>query len=116
MKRLRNHCIGVDQGDVLLFSDFENGGRMWAGDGPRVRRRKVSFAETFRSPPAVHVSITMWDTDGDRNQRADIAADKISETGFTLVFRTWGDSRVARVRAGWMAIGELRNADDWDLY
>ncbi|MDF0601500.1 H-type lectin domain-containing protein [Psychromarinibacter sp. C21-152] len=116
MKRLRNHHIGVDQGSVLMFSDFENGGRMWSGDGARQRRKKVKFAESYRAPPAVHVSIAMWDTDGNTNQRADIAAEKITETGFELVFRTWGDSRVARVRADWMAVGELRHADDWELY
>ncbi len=116
MKRLRNHYIGVDQGSVLMFSDFEDDGPMWSGEGSRQRRRTVTFSEAYRAPPAVHVSIAMWDTDGDTNQRADISAEEISETGFDLVFRTWGDSRVARVRADWMAVGELRHADDWELY
>ncbi|MFT7047363.1 MAG: hypothetical protein ACJAYH_002651, partial [Celeribacter sp.] len=26
-----------------------------------------------------------------------------------------GDTRVARVRADWMAIGPVRHADDWDV-
>lgn len=116
MKRLRNHYIGIDQGSVLMFSDFENDGRMWSGDGPRLQRRKVRFAEAFRAPPMVHVAISMWDTDGNTNQRADISAARITESGFDLEFRTWGDSRVARVRADWMAIGELSHADEWDLY
>ncbi len=116
MKRLRNHLIGIDQGSILMFSEFENEGRMWSGSGPRLRRRKQTFKEAFRLPPAVHVAISMWDTDGDTNQRADITAEKITETGFDLVFRTWGDSRVARVRADWMAMGELPDPDDWDLY
>jgi hypothetical protein len=32
-----------------------------------------------------------------------------------MVFRTWGDTRVARVRADWMAIGEQRSDEDWDV-
>ena len=35
--------------------------------------------------------------------------------GFALVFRTWGDTRVARVRATWMAIGPVRDDDTWDV-
>lgn len=116
MKRLQNHLVGIDQGSVVLFSDFENGGRMWTGQGPRVMRKKIRFSEKYRSPPMVHVSISMWDMDQDKNQRADISADKVSAVGFDLVFRTWGDSRVARVRADWLSVGELVHADEWDLY
>ncbi|MDJ0627964.1 MAG: H-type lectin domain-containing protein [Rhodobacter sp.] len=116
MKRLRNYLVGVDQGSSVLFSDFENDGKMWAGDGPRTRRRKVKFSETFRSPPSVQVTMSMFDLDHKTNQRADITAEKITEAGFDIVFRTWGDSRIARVRADWMAIGELKDEDEWDLY
>jgi len=31
------------------------------------------------------------------------------------VFRTWGDSKVARIRADWMAVGEVADDDAWDL-
>ncbi|MGR3530942.1 MAG: H-type lectin domain-containing protein, partial [Sulfitobacter sp.] len=48
--------------------------------------------------------------------RADIRCENISEDGFDLVFRTWGDTRIARVRAAWMSIGPLSQKDDWDLY
>lgn len=116
MKRLRNHLIGVDQGDLILFSDFENGGPMWTGSGPRVSRTTVTFSESFRTAPNVQVGLSMWDLDGASNVRTDISAEDITEAGFEIVFRTWGDSRVARVRANWMAIGELRHSDEWDLY
>jgi hypothetical protein len=58
----------------------------------------------------------MWDMDQKTNNRADIAAEKITKTGFFIVFRTWGDTRVARIRADWLALGELHSDDDWDLY
>lgn len=116
MKRLQNHYIGVDQGSVMLFSDFENGGTMWTGNGPRLSRKKITFAESFRAPPTVQIGISMWDMDNETGQRADLKAEKIAVDGFDIVFRTWGDTRVARVRADWMAFGELRHADEWDLY
>ncbi|MBY6046143.1 H-type lectin domain-containing protein [Vannielia litorea] len=115
MKRLRNHLVGVDEGSVVLFSDFEDGGEMWTGTGPRQARRAVSFSESYRGVPTVMVNLAMWDMDQKTNPRADISAENITNDGFELVFRTWGDTRVARVRASWMAIGELRHEDDWEL-
>lgn len=116
MKRFRNHYIGVDQGDKVLFSDFADDGPMWTGTGPREHRARVDFVESYRLPPAVHVSLSMWDIGSAQNSRMDVKAEKIDEVGFDLVFRTWDDTRVARVRVGWTSIGELRHADEWDLY
>lgn len=89
---------------------------MWAGTGPREAKAKITFSERFRDAPAVHLSLSMWDMKGETNQRADLRAEAITDTGFDIVFRTWGDSRVARIRADWMAIGEISGEDDWDLY
>ena len=55
----------------------------------------------------MHVSISMWDMASDANQRADIRAAHIRRDGFEIVFTTWEDTRVARIRADWMAIGAL---------
>lgn len=107
--------IAIRQGSTLLFSDYEHGGVMWSGTGPREARLPIAFPEPFRSLPAVMVGISMWDIDGKTNQRADIRAEEVTETGFQLVFRTWGDTRVARIRADWTALGEVRDDDDWDV-
>ena len=116
MKKLRNAFIGVDQGDVILFSDFEDDGPMWSSSGTRVSETRVSFSQEFRSPPAVQVGLSMWDIDTRANVRTDVSTELVSTTGFKIIFRTWGDTKVARVRANWLAIGELKHADDWDLY
>ncbi len=115
MKKLRNHLIGIDQGDALMFSDFEDDGEMWTGTGPRRAYKAVQFHQHFKSAPTVHVSLSMWDMDQMTNQRADIRAEDITREGFQLVFRTWGDTRVARARASWLAIGEVPHDDDWDI-
>ncbi|MEZ5796051.1 MAG: H-type lectin domain-containing protein [Paracoccaceae bacterium] len=108
-------AIGILQGSRVLFSDFADGGVMWTGSGNRESRFLVTFREPFREPPAVTVGISMWDMDHRTNSRADISAENVTAKGFHIVFRTWGDSRVARIRADWMAIGPVRDDDDWDV-
>ena len=98
-----------------MFSDFAHDGPMWTGSGPRESRQAVKFSEAFAAPPAVMVSISMWDADRKTNLRADISAETVTEAGFDLVFRTWGDTRIARVRADWTALGALRDDDLWEL-
>ena len=115
MKHVRGHRLGIDQGTVNLFSDFATDGDMWTGEGKRERRQWVEFSERYANPPVVQVALQLWDMDAETNVRADIGAEDITEKGFALFFRTWGDSRVARVRMSWIAIGEVKNADDWDI-
>lgn len=114
MKRLSGK-IGIEQGTRVLFSDFANDGEMWAGDGPREVRQAQTFSEPFAAAPMVTVSISMWDMDHKTNSRADISAENITDSGFQIVFRTWNDTRVARIRADWMALGPVRDDDEWDV-
>lgn len=115
MKTLHSHSIGIDQGDVVLFADFENGGEMWTGSGPRERRRAVKFARSYKTIPALQVTASLWDMDTKSAVRAELVAENITCDGFDIVFRTWLDTRVARLRAAWTAIGELPHEDDWDI-
>lgn len=115
MRKFSTGSIGVQQGSRVLFSDFVNGGVMWTGEGDRESRHIVTFKEPYREPPVVHVSLTMWDTDNQTNARADISAENVTAEGFHLVFKTWSDTRIARVRADWMAIGPVADEDDWDV-
>jgi hypothetical protein len=107
--------IGIEQGTRILFSDFVHDGAMWTGSGPREVRQHEVFKEAFTAPPAVTVGISMWDMDHKANSRVDISAESITETGFEIVFRTWADTRIARIRADWLAIGPARDEDDWDV-
>jgi len=89
---------------------------MWSEQGSRERRVPVKFARPFRAVPSVHVSLDMWDMDQKTNQRADISAQNVDLDGFEIVFKTWGDTKIARVRAAWLAIGEVKGEDEWELY
>lgn len=117
MKFLINQAIGIEQGDDILFSDYADGGEMWTGSGARERRKTVTFDTPFKSEPAVQVALSLWDMHSAKNARADVTAEEIGRDRFEIVFRTWGDTRVARVRVRWMAIGPVFHADDWqDVY
>jgi hypothetical protein len=107
--------FGIEQGTRILFSDFAHDGAMWTGSGPREVRQTQSFKEAFVEPPVVTVGISMWDMDHKTNSRVDILAENVTATGFEIVFRTWGDTRVARVRADWMALGAVKDDDNWDV-
>lgn len=115
MKRMGANSLGILQGTRVLFSDFATDGPMWTGNGDRESRFHITFPEAFRAAPAVMVGISLWDMDHRTNMRADLTAENITETGFHLVFRTWGDTRIARIRADWTALGPLRDEDDWDI-
>lgn len=115
MMKFSHTAVGVAQGTALLFSAFQDGGEMWSGRGPRAVRLFVRFSEPFLSAPMVHVSISMWDIESLANQRADISAENITAESFEMVFKTWEDTRVARVRASWLAIGSVLHEGDFDV-
>ncbi len=115
MKRLGQKAIGIDQGDVILFSDFEHDGVMWTGEGPRQTRAHVQFSDAFVEVPTVSVALSMWDVSNTANARADIAAEDVTTHGFAILFRTWGDTKIARVRVSWQAIGPVQDDEIWTL-
>jgi len=115
MRRFRTNSIGITQGEMVLFSDFEHDGEMWTGSGPRHIRSFVHFKEPFLSPPMVHAGLSMWDMSNTANSRADVQTTEVRTDGFAIVFRTWGDSKVARVRVSWIAMGDVFEADDWRI-
>lgn len=57
----------------------------------------------------------MVDISNERNVRMDVQAEAINTEEFAAVFRTWGDTRIARVRVGWQAIGAREHPDNWQV-
>lgn len=115
MQIFSHHAVGLVQGSSLMFSAFQDDGPMWSGSGNRQVREYIAFTRSFLQVPVVQVAIGMWDIDRSSNQRAEISAENITRSGFDLVFCTWGDTRVARIRADWIAIGALPNEDDFRI-
>lgn len=116
MRRFESHTIGIDEGDAILFSDFEHDGPMWTGEGPRLVRKAVQFSESFMATPSVQLAPSMWDISNKATARIDLRAEIITEIGFEIVLRTWGDTRIARMRVAWRAIGAVSHPDNWQLH
>ena len=106
---MENNVIGIDQGDVVLFSDFEHDGEMWTGDGSRNTRMTVVFSEKYIDRPVVYVyvSVSMLDASNETNIRFDVQAEDIANAGFDIVFRTWGDTKGLPLSRG-MAVNGRR--------
>ena len=115
MKRISTASLGIAQGSSLLFSDFADGGPMWTAQGHRESRTPITFPTPFRHPPAVIVGISLMDLDHNTNTRTEILAESVTIIGFEIVFRTWGDTRVARIRAEWTAMGTVLGEDEWEV-
>ena len=115
MRKISSHRLGIDHGDVVLFSAFEDDGEMWTGDGPRLHREPVVFSESFAVAPVVTVGVSMFDMSNETNMRMDVKAEGVSPEGFDIDFRTWGDTKVARVRVAWQALGAVSDDEAWDL-
>ena len=115
MLKLDAGMLGIAQGEEVLFSDFENEGSMWSGNGPREVRHAVSFAESFSDNPSVSVSVSMFDASSSTNIRFDVKAEGVTPVGFDIVFRTWSDSQIARARVNWQAIGAVEGEEVWDI-
>lgn len=115
MHKILNGFVGVEQGEVLMFSDFDVSGPMWVGIGNRHVEKLVYFSERFRKPPSVTAWISLLDAKSNSNLRYDLKVSEVTNQKAKLSFVTWGDSQFARIRMGWSAIGELRHADDWDI-
>jgi len=98
----------------MLFSDFDTDGDMWTGKGARERRIAIKFSENFKNKPNIMVTLEMFDIDCGSNQRAETVAENITKAGFEIVFKTWGDTKIARARASWMAIGGVDAEDNWE--
>lgn len=114
MLRFSHTAVGIQQGDELLFNALEDDGPMWSGGGPRSERRSVCFPTPFLEKPVVHIGIAMWDVSVNGNQRLDVSLENVTAEGFTAVCSTWGDTRVARVRVSWLAVGAAHHADEFE--
>lgn len=115
MLRVNSGELGILQGQEMLVKDFDTGGPFWTEEGDRMVRAQIVFPERFLRPPVVQLAMTMWDLDSLRNQRGDLRAEKVTAAGFEIVFHSWGDTRIARMRVGWTAIGALPDEDDFIL-
>ncbi len=89
-----------------LFNHVDKNGPLWAGDGDRQVRLKVRFVARFQRLPHIMLGICGMDSSCAQNLRFSLVAGHISVEGFEIVFKTWGDTKIARASINWSAIGQ----------
>lgn len=90
-----------------LFNHCDSEGPMWSGRDDRDFRLPVTFDAKFDAPPMVTLGLSGIDIAHEQNARLVLVAEDISPEGFTIVLRTWSDTRIGRASASWMAVGSL---------
>lgn len=115
MQKIHGHLVGIDQGEVVLFNDYEDNGPMWAETGERSVIKEITFSESFDEPPSTTVRLAMCDMSNDAYMRLDLRVEDVTRKGFKIRFNTWGDTKIARLRVAWQAIGSVSSDDAWDI-
>ncbi|KAH6906462.1 hypothetical protein BKA70DRAFT_409301 [Coprinopsis sp. MPI-PUGE-AT-0042] len=73
---------------------------------PRWRGR-VSFSETFTSPPQVFVAFTSFDVDKSTNVRLGLSIENVSREGMEWKVGAWGGTVVYSATIAYLAVGAL---------
>jgi len=77
---------------------FEN------GNGDREFNTLVPFKSAFKSPPHVALAISGIDSSGDSNHRILVYPKEVTNEGFIIELKTWGDSTIFMITVNWFAI------------
>ena len=89
-----------------LFNHVDENGPMWSGDGDREVRFKLRFTASFQRIPHITLRISGMDSSCGQNLRFSLAAEAVTSESFVIVFKTWGDTKIARASVNWTAIGQ----------
>jgi hypothetical protein len=92
--------LHIEVGNVAMQDLDPQGGSV---DKPQA----VKFATPFASPPPIFVSAHTLDAERDHNLVFDVFPNNVSPTGFDLVFRALGDTKINVLGANWLAFGPL---------
>lgn len=117
MKNEFSTGLAIESGNARIFDHIESNGPMWSETGERSEATQVTFNTLFTKPPAVHMSISMIDTDSSRNLRLSLKASNTTAEGFSAIAAVWSDTRIGRLEVAWTAIGiSVENTTPlWDL-
>ena len=88
------HAVDDNNPDFRSFRD---------GEGERSFEHIVKFEQAFTTMPKILVALSHLDIASYTAPRLDITAEKISASGFTLRYFTWGNTQILGLGAQWMA-------------
>ncbi len=91
------HAVDDNNPDFRSFRD---------GEGERSFGHIVRFEQPFATVPKILVALSHLDIASYAALRLNITAEKISASGFTLRYFTWGNTQILGLGAQWMAFHE----------
>ena len=75
------------------------------GTGERTFEKYVDFTENFSEKPHVVLGIAWVDINKDKNSRLAVSARDITKHGFSVEFKTYGDTIITGASVEWLAYG-----------
>jgi hypothetical protein len=76
------------------------------GDGERTVNLEIRFTKKFTSKPELIFSVSGVDASRDANLRYSVESTFVSNEGFLLKIKTWGDTKIFGITGSWIAITE----------
>lgn len=72
-------------------------------NGERSMTIEIIFNNSFRQKPDIFLSVTQLDAERKTNVRYTVEAISVSRDGFTLVVKTWADTKIFSISGNWIA-------------
>ena len=104
--------LGPDVNLVLIQSGrvhrgyTDQGWNLDIGSDTRTYDVPVIFTQSFSSVPNVQVSLARVDLNNDQNFRLDVSIKDITKNGFTIVYKTWSETKVYGATVSWIAYAD----------
>ena len=78
---------------------------MVTGTGARSVQKWINFSENFTQSPKITTTLSLLDSDRNRNLRVSCKALNISKNKFLLKISTWAGTKLYAARCSWIAHG-----------
>jgi len=73
-------------------------------DGVRTMLVEVEYPKPFNKKPEVMVGVNLVDASNAQNLRYSVEVKSVSRDGFTLLVKTWSNTRIFEIGGGWIAV------------
>lgn len=74
-----------------------------SNNGERTMTLEIKFKESFKQKPNIFLSVIQIDAEDKTNVRYNVEAISISRDGFTLIVKTWADSKIFSISGNYLA-------------
>jgi len=73
-------------------------------DGERSVYVEVEYPKPFEKKPEVMVGVNLIDASNAQNLRYSVEVKSVSRDGFTLLVKTWANTKIFEIGGGWIAV------------